>query len=1114
MDIKETELYKKITSDSFIYYIIYSVDSYIFEKELLSYEDYKILTSLKDKFSILNENKALIKDIKNKIDEVLVNDEYFKAKVYFKPKKLDVEQVVFRPLHTATLIEQIAMACLLAGIINDIDDNGKITLNNLGKILPNNFYGNIPSENPKFLFCPWVERYSAYVDKIEERYIYNDETHKYKYEVTLDLQNFFPSIPHQFIIDKLTNEMKIELDSDELACFEKIVTKLVDIKLDTSWTDDDNEKISYYKQYLISSGFSIEECENIDVDEIRVEGIAQGLPQAYYFGNICMIDVSKVYSKVFEGESYFYVDDSVIYTNNIDNYDDFISKLESINEEFERVFDGYFDLHDCKIKVHTHKKSNYIEINGAKFGKPYLNILSRLASLSSFEMKKIFSDIEGEILSNKLNVLYDNVVKEIKRINDLEKDKKSDEESQHEEGQVLVIQDDENQDEEIYDIKSSDIENYKKILFRYKKFLEYRIYVLTMNHEGIEELNEKYNIQILNKNNFFEKYDESIWIIIQINQLKNCFIKKDYDVIKNRLEQTNELLEINWNISYIGKIADLLCPRTNIMKINVDEHNSLKMIFLEKYGNVKKLYNKTRLTHIEKLLIDREDVFKNICGFDDNEGKIFAFVNANTDELIRLVLLNYICIFLEIDVKSNFKISERSNLPLTYDSYRVVCFLMNRNFSFEKFKETFNYITSAKKQVTLDYSNLEIIEYLHKYLVFPKEVDDLIRVHEITNQLWKNGSKYLNFYTLHNQEHAIELIKSVSKIIKSIDFLQIKPRDYYILFIACYLHDISMVIHPDIDKVIRDDYFIDIQNEFINEMIKCTQNDFNNLELTLRSFDDFSLQKILLNTFKKIDGAIENEVRGNHAKDSAKKIKQLSELSFLDDLIKEHISEVSKAHGFDANEVYGRKSTAQDSYISEKYIKILLRMADLLDISENRVSSPLFNNNFNSMSDVSRYHWVSHSAISHFEISTDFENTVNDNDTEKSYLSLGAVKENVKISIYLNVKSFAPTSKTNCNLCYFEKGNFKKDGKLVIRINDSNKPIQCPNQYCNFICKWMVHKNFYLINELFELKKYLNNIPNNFFETDFSLEIVFNESAMKIANADPIFNKNFIESMI
>lgn len=61
--------------------------------------------------------------------------------------------------------------------------------------------------------------------------------------------------------------------------------------------------------------------------------------------------------------------------------------------------------------------------------------------------------------------------------------------------------------------------------------------------------------------------------------------------------------------------------------------------------------------------------------------------------------------------------------------------------------------------------------------------------------------KFLNAYTLHNEEHAVALVNQAAHIVKTIDYFDLKSIDYYILFLACYLHDISMVIHPDLYKL-------------------------------------------------------------------------------------------------------------------------------------------------------------------------------------------------------------------------------------------------------------------------------------------------------------------------
>ena len=105
---------------------------------------------------------------------------------------------------------------------------------------------------------------------------------------------------------------------------------------------------------------------------------------------------------------------------------------------------------------------------------------------------------------------------------------------------------------------------------------------------------------------------------------------------------------------------------------------------------------------------------------------------------------------------------------------------------------------------TVDYSIMRVLEIFNSFVKDPVSIDKLIITHKYTCDVWKNGSKYLYFYTLHNQEHAIVLIQNIVKLIHAIDFFKISGVDYYILFLACYLHDISMVKIPAFDSFLLD----------------------------------------------------------------------------------------------------------------------------------------------------------------------------------------------------------------------------------------------------------------------------------------------------------------------
>ena len=58
----------------------------------------------------------------------------------------------------------------------------------------------------------------------------------------------------------------------------------------------------------------------------------------------------------------------------------------------------------------------------------------------------------------------------------------------------------------------------------------------------------------------------------------------------------------------------------------------------------------------------------------------------------------------------------------------------------------------------------------------------------------ENGSKDLTFFTLHNQEHSIELIQNYMKLSpKLLNRFSLDKDEKFILFSACYLHDIGML---------------------------------------------------------------------------------------------------------------------------------------------------------------------------------------------------------------------------------------------------------------------------------------------------------------------------------
>lgn len=317
----KSKLYKQITSPEEIYKAIYSLESYIFEKHLLSESDYKDYLQLQDKF-----NEVFIDSFTNKcikrIQNVINSDELFDCFIFFRPKKYNKEakKVEFRPLHSASLVDQVCMVVFLSVLMFD-DTSGKRKLSAISRLLPANFYGNIPSLKVNEIFKPWNKQYKDYSTDILEanrRFIDNK---KFKYELTLDLEKFFPSINPGFIYNYILAKWYVNASKGDIECLKIILIKLLYFN-----TDIPTVLKNYYYPDNLSSNNKLH--YNL--------GIAQGLPQGYFFGNICMSLIASCENKFFKGESFFYVDDSVVYTNTEVTQDILNELVENINNEINR----------------------------------------------------------------------------------------------------------------------------------------------------------------------------------------------------------------------------------------------------------------------------------------------------------------------------------------------------------------------------------------------------------------------------------------------------------------------------------------------------------------------------------------------------------------------------------------------------------------------------------------------------------------------------------------------------------------------------------------------------------------------------------------------------------
>lgn len=84
------------------------------------------------------------------------------------------------------------------------------------------------------------------------------------------------------------------------------------------------------------------------------------------------------------------------------------------------------------------------------------------------------------------------------------------------------------------------------------------------------------------------------------------------------------------------------------------------------------------------------------------------------------------------------------------------------------------------------------------------------------------------------------------------------------------------------------------------------------------------------------------------------------------------VSDVAASHGSEVMDVYGLKSHAKNDTISKKYLMILIRLADLFDVANDRVNYHLLRQNLSFLSKDSKFHWISHLVTDKLELDAEY----------------------------------------------------------------------------------------------------------------------------------------------
>lgn len=248
-------------------------------------------------------------------------------------------------------------------------------------------------------------------------------------------------------------------------------------------------------------------------------------------------------------------------------------------------------------------------------------------------------------------------------------------------------------------------------------------------------------------------------------------------------------------------------------------------------------------------------------------------------------------------------------------------------------------------------------------------------------EMRKNIEKWLSFvpltfpnYTRHTVEHSDEIVLQLSKLLFVDDdytkpVVKLSSVEDYVLIAAAYLHDVGMVVSDGEKAEI-------LASEDWQRFI----SDGNPGAKRWKALDDFRKGSTPRNDIQRNFLAdvqtrflIAEFIRRTHHRRAADIIAQhefaLGAFSFGNPILKDTISNVCVAHGLSQYELldavrFPERRDIQNETANVRFLAILLRIGDLLDMSSER-ACPLLLNVSSFIPADSLAHWTKYQRITH-----------------------------------------------------------------------------------------------------------------------------------------------------
>ncbi|RVT65301.1 RNA-directed DNA polymerase [Niallia taxi] len=1063
-----------------------------------------------------------IPHVYDEIKSILIGEKNYTLKpleLLNKPKKKLDNQWMIRPIVKINFFD----AVITQSVINVLAEE-------IRYMLPiSNFGYKLNSSTSDNMYQYWKYGYSKFVN--EE--INCSENEKYRFVVEADIENFYPNINKQLLIEEITRVLSLE--------------------------KTDNDFVMWLNKILKLS------CISEDGEEKELDGLPQGTLYspifALFYIRRYLDSIKSKYSNV---AAFSYVDDIRVYCGTMEEANAIFKELS--------VFMGKRNL-----KLNENKSAIY-QVDEHK--KNETKIMGRASNLDrAIRDEVILSSKDKKQMRERLSLL----LRELNELYKFEEKKIEDKIGNFVDYRIIKLLEDDDEEWDVNLIRFMKMENLssnftamwhalflsastlkqkhefietlngllcnedlleinyvKYIIFSYMyrwppeelKYSEEKISeqlelhvlcssstmlkaILTNLHpdwikylkpyneylkgfEDFELQNLLYSLNINSElNSIYSKYNSEKRIYIQDSMLFHSSIS--FDLEDNYLK-TEDFKKINYKKFIQNKNGQWGCKFENcgisLCEMTLNEFFVKSVLTnLASWLDYQFKFSSQRIPcsviNPEYIYFNKENNTFTLFGNPLYKNDIFYYEPSN--KIWRESFIKLFEVLFEIDLQSGINIFNKSK-KINIWQYRILRKLFHNRFNIQEFVSfILEAINGEGNNIELSFEQFQLEKTLNHYIKDFKSLDNLFLISVFVENSWKNGAKECNFYTLHNHEHARYLISNIHEIFMRSDFsIYLNSKEAFRLFAACFLHDLGMLSSPDSKRLV--DYTKPDVTNLISNIGKIINNPFSKE----KGIDGNHLKlPYIYDIHTEVEKIREGIVRKEHPNVSEREL--VSDYPTLPLTVAERrdIGIISAAHGELKSNVSKINEVLHDGNhpIRLKLLSLLLRLADLSDVSRERVRQEILERNFKRMDDISIFHWIKHLSVNSLEIKT-----IRNED----------IKEPVIVQLSI-IHNYLPTGKIEserlknrcgqmCKLNLEDdgltggalKGFFEEGKNYIAEANCDFKYFDGDN--CNLTCAFVNESYNWFFAEIVYLNMYLkqNNI-----NVQFDLNVVLDENANK-----------------